>query len=342
MELGIYTFGDIVPDPASGHAVSPTERMAEVIAIARLADELGLDVFGLGEHHTLNFVASATATVLAAIAAVTTDIRLTSASTLLGTADPVRTFQEFATVDLVSRGRAEIVFGRGAFPEHFPLFGYDLNDYDAVFAEKLELFERLNSETHVTWSGNFRPALSNAEIAPRPCQPTLPVWIGALSPNSIARAAAYGLPLAMPLLGDTIAGYAGRAALYRDVWERAGHDPADIRIAGFSHFHVAATASAARDDFYPYYTNYFSFLSKRGGIPRATFAQMSAPDGVLVLGSPQEIIDRLMLMHETIGLTRYVGQIDVGGQPFSAVAKAIELYATEVAPVIPRETQQSG
>jgi alkanesulfonate monooxygenase SsuD/methylene tetrahydromethanopterin reductase-like flavin-dependent oxidoreductase (luciferase family) len=338
MELGIYTFGDVVPDPRTGRKVSQTERMTQVIEMARLADELGLDVFALGEHHTPNFILSATATALAAVAAVTKTIRLTSAVTLISTADPVRTYQEFATADLVSNGRIELILGRGAFTEGFPLFGYDLEDYDALFVEKVELFERLNSGGPVTWSGKFRSPLVGADVAPRPAQPRLPVWIGALSPESVARAATLGLPLAMPLLGGTVPGYARLADLYRQVWARAGRDPEAVRVAGFSHFNIAETAVAARDEYHPYYTAFFAHLSGRGGIPRPTFDQMSGPDGVLTIGSPQEIIDRLMGLHERVGLSRYLGQIDIGGQPFARIARAIELLATEVAPVIRRET----
>ncbi len=198
MELGIYTFGDIVADPHTGRTPSAGERMGQMLDMARLADNAGLDIIGVGEHHGLGFVNSATATTIAAMAAATKRIRLTSASTLLSTADPVRTFQEFATADLVSNGRVEIIFGRGAFNDNFPLFGYDMKDYDALFAEKLGLFAQLNGSDRVTWSGKFRPALNNAEIAPRPAQPKLPVWIGALSQGSVERAAGRCRRLSMP------------------------------------------------------------------------------------------------------------------------------------------------
>lgn len=338
MELGIYTFGDIVPDPHTGRKISPRERMEQLLAMARLAEDLGLDMFAVGEHHTPNFIASSPATVLAGVAAVTRAIRLSSAVTLISTADPVRTFQEFATVDLISGGRAELIFGRGAFTEGFPLFGYDLRDYDALFIEKLELFMRLNTEPRVSWSGRFRSRLVDAELAPRPVQPRLPVWVGALSPQSITRAATLGLPLALPLLGGTIPGYGNLVDLYRHTWVQSGRDPQDIRLAAFSHLNVADSAHAAREDYYPHYTAMFSHLSGRGGIARAAFNEMSAPDGVLMLGSPQEVIDRLMRLKERLGLNRYLGQIDIGGQSFAAIAKAIELFATKVAPVLRQES----
>src|SRR5271170_2588732 len=238
MELGIYTFGDMVIDPATGRAASPPERTRQMLEMARLADEAGLDIIGVGEHHGLRYVNSATATLMAAMAAVTKRIRLTSASTLISTADPVRTYQEFATADLVSEGRVEIIFGRGAFLDNFPLFGHDLNDYDELFVEKLGLFAMLNAQERVSWSGRFRPPLHDAEIAPRPAQKQLPVWIGAGSPASIARAAALGYPLALPMVGGNLANYAQAVTLYRQRWQQAGRDARDIRLATFAHLHV--------------------------------------------------------------------------------------------------------
>lgn len=202
MELGLYTFGDLVKDPKTGKTISGKERMHQLMELAKVADEAGLDILGVGEHHGLNFVNSATATTIAAMAAVTKRIRFTSASTLLTTADPVRTFQEFATADLVSEGRVEIIFGRGAFTDNFPLFGFDLKDYDNLFIEKLKLFELLNSNERVSWKGRFRPELIDAEIAPRPAQEKLPVWIGAGSQGSVIRAASLGYPVVIPFWAD--------------------------------------------------------------------------------------------------------------------------------------------
>jgi alkanesulfonate monooxygenase SsuD/methylene tetrahydromethanopterin reductase-like flavin-dependent oxidoreductase (luciferase family) len=339
MELGIYTFGDRVPDSRTGRMISQRERMEQVLALARLAEDLGLDIFAVGEHHTPQFIGSSPATILAAVAAVTRSIRLTSAVTLISTADPVRTFQEFATVDLISGGRAELIFGRGAFIEGFPLFGYNLQDYDALFIEKLDLFRQLNTQSAVSWSGKFRPPLRDAQPAPRPVQVQLPLWVGAVSPESVTRAATLGLPLALPLLGGTIPGYGQLADLYRQSWIESGHNPSEIGVAAFSHMTVAETSQSAREDYYPYYTGMFSHLSGRGGISRAAFDQMSSTDGVLMLGSPQEVIDRLLRLNERLGLRRYLGQIDLGGQPFAAVAKALELFATKVAPVVRNEAK---
>ena len=332
MELGIYTFGDMVADPHTGRKPSPVEKMRQLLDLAKLADEAGLDIIGVGEHHGLDYVNSATATLIAAMAAVTRRIRLTSASTLLSTADPVRTFQEFAMADLVSGGRVEIIFGRGAFTDNFPLFGFDLKDYDALFMEKLALFAELNSHDHVTWSGQFRPALDNAEIAPRPAQPKVPVSIGAGSPGSVARAARLGYPLTMPVLGGTFSGYADLAAIYRQAWQESGRPQSEARIATFSHLHVTETAGETEQDFYPYYSAYLRPF--KGPMPPATFAQMLSPHGTLVGGSVQQVIDKIMILKEAVGSTRYVGQIDIGGQPFAEIAKGVELFATKVAPVI--------
>jgi alkanesulfonate monooxygenase SsuD/methylene tetrahydromethanopterin reductase-like flavin-dependent oxidoreductase (luciferase family) len=337
MELGIYSFGDLVADSTTGRTISPKQRMDEVIAAAKLADEAGLDMFALGEHHRPDFTVSAAATVLAALAAVTTRIRLSSASTLLSAADPVRTFQEFATVDLISGGRAEIIVGRGAFIEGFALFGFDLKDYDALFAEKLGLLVALNESERVTWSGTFRPALHDAEVAPRPFQKRLPLWVGALSPPSVTRAAALGLPLALPMVGGDLAGYGQTAALYRQAWAHFGFSPADARVATFSHMHIAETSQAAREEFLPAYARYLdqAMRSHRGqGIPRAAVEQMAGPRGALLLGSPEEVIEKILAQYEVLGHTRYLGQIDVGGQPFAKVAKGIELLATKVAPAV--------
>jgi alkanesulfonate monooxygenase SsuD/methylene tetrahydromethanopterin reductase-like flavin-dependent oxidoreductase (luciferase family) len=333
MELGIYTFGDLVAHPKSGRAVSAPERVRQMMDMAKLADEAGLDIIGVGEHHTLRYVNSATATMMAAMAAVTTHIRLTSASTLISTADPVRTFQEFATADLISGGRIEIIFGRGAFLDNFPLFGLALDDYDALFVEKLGLFALLNAQERVTWSGRFRAPLNDAEIAPRPAQKALPVWIGAGSPGSVARAAALGYPLALPMVGGSLGAYSRIAAHYRHCWQQSGRATQDLKLATFAHLHVTDTARQTNEDFYPFYSAYLAPLFK-GPMPPPVFAQMLSPEGALVGGSPQQVIDKMLAQHEALGTTRFVGQIDIGGQSFPQVAKGIEIFATKVAPAI--------
>jgi alkanesulfonate monooxygenase SsuD/methylene tetrahydromethanopterin reductase-like flavin-dependent oxidoreductase (luciferase family) len=331
LELGLYTFGDRVADPKTGRTPSAHERMRDMLAMAKLADEAGLDILGVGEHHALRYVNSATATIIAAMATITKRIRFTSASTSISTADPVRTFQEFATADLASDGRVEIVFGRGAFTDNFPLFGLSLDDYDALFVEKVALFAELNAHERVTSSGQFRPALHDAEVAPRPAQAKLPVWIGAGSPDSVVRAALLGYPLAIPVLGGSLGGYTRIVALYRHAWEQSGRPRDEARVAMFSHLHVTETAKETRDDFFPYYSAYLEPLFK-GPMPRPTYHQMLAPEGSLVGGSVDEVVDKILAHHEALGMCRYLGQIDIGGQSFSDVAKGIELFATRVAP----------
>jgi alkanesulfonate monooxygenase SsuD/methylene tetrahydromethanopterin reductase-like flavin-dependent oxidoreductase (luciferase family) len=340
MELGIYTFGDLVANPKSKTALSGQERMRQMIEMAKIAEDAGLDIVGVGEHHSLKFVNSATAVTIAAMAAVTKRIRFTSATTLLSTADPVRTFQEFATADLVSNGRVEIIFGRGAFTDNFPLFGFNINDYDALFIEKLGLFEELNANELVTWKGRFRPALSNAEIAPRPAQKKLPVWIGAGSAGSVARAASLGYPVAIPVLGGSLSAYAHTAAFYRQVWEQSGHAAKDIRLAFFSHLHVTGTFQQTCEDFYPNYSAYLEPLFKRP-MPKEQYEQMLSEQGTLFGGSPQEVIDKILFLQEEMSASRYVGQIDIGGQAFSDVARGIELFGAKVVPVIRKQASSS-
>ena len=333
MELGLYTFGDLVINPKTGSKVSAQERTKQMLEMAVIADEAGLDILGVGEHHGLNFVNSATATTLSAMAAITKNIRLTSATTLLSTADPVRTFQEFATADLISGGRVELIFGRGAFTDNFPLFGFDTKDYDALFMEKFRLFETLNTHEKVTWQGNFRPALQEAEIAPRPAQHQLPVWIGAGSPNSVARAAMLRYPVAIPVLGSTLPNYAQTAAVYHQAWQQSNHGEKKGKLAIFSHLHVTETSQQTSEDFYPYYSAYLQPLFK-GPMPKEQYNFMLSPQGSLIGGSPQQVIDKIMYLKEYAGASRYVGQIDIGGQSFADVVKGIELFASKVAPAI--------
>jgi len=329
MELGLYTFGDRIADPVSGKKISAKERLNQMMEMAVIADAAGLDIIGVGEHHQLDYVNSATATLIAAMAAVTKRIRFTSASTSISTADPVRTFQEFATADLVSNGRVEIIFGRGAFTDNFPLFGFDLKDYDELFLEKIKLFDLLNTNERVTWRGAFRPELNQAEIAPRPVQKKLPVWIGAGSPGSIARAATMGYPLAIPVLGGTLNSYAQLANLYKQVWLQSGHTASALRLSVFSHLQVTNGSKASLDEFYNYYSAYLKPLFK-GPLPKEHFQQMISPQGTLIAGSAQEVIDKILFLKE-MGVSRYAGQIDIGGQPWNKVVKSIELFATKVA-----------
>jgi probable LLM family oxidoreductase len=338
-EFGLYTFGELTPDPQSGRAISAQQRLADILAAAKLADEAGFDVFAVGEHHRLDMAIAATPVVLAAIAARTKTIRLASAVTILSTADPVRVFEDFATVDLISGGRAEVIAGRGVFTESFPLFGFDLADYDALFAEKLELLMKLNAADHVTWQGHFRPPLNDAPIPPRPVQNRLPLWIGTGgTKSSVERAGAWGLPLALANISVPPAQLAPLAEFYRSAGMLAGHSASALKLSIASHLHVAEDSQTALDEFYPYYSGYFRNHTpsqyRAREITRADYDALAAPQGALFVGSPQQIVDKIMYERELFGHQRFLAQIDVGGLPFAKVAQVIELFATKVAPVV--------
>jgi probable LLM family oxidoreductase len=338
VELGIYSFGDTHRDPSTGAIVGAHQRIRELVAEIELADEVGLDVFGVGEHHRAEFSVSAPAVVLAAAAARTRTIRLTSAVTVLSSEDPVRVFQQYATLDLLSDGRAEIMAGRGSFIESFPLFGYDLDDYEPLFAEKLELLLALREQATITWSGRFRAPLEHQTVYPRPLQSPLPVWIAVGgTPASVVRAGTLGLPLAIAIIGGAPARFAPLADLYRDAARSADHDPAGLRLGINSFCYVADTSQRAADEFYPGYAQVMTQLGReRGWGPstRAQFEQLRGPQGSLLVGSPSEIVEQILYQHELFGHTRFLAQMDVGGQPHDRLMHAIELFGTRVAPEV--------
>jgi alkanesulfonate monooxygenase SsuD/methylene tetrahydromethanopterin reductase-like flavin-dependent oxidoreductase (luciferase family) len=340
MELGVYTFGDITPDPNTHRAISIPQRYAEVLAAAKLADQVGLDVFGVGEHHRLDIPISSPAAVMAAIAGGTKRIRLTSAVTVLSTLDPVRVFQDFATVDLLSGGRAELIAGRGAFTESFALFGDDIANYDALFAEKLDLLLKLNDSERVTWQGRFRPPLNNFEISPRPAG-KLPIWLGVGgNPESALRAGDLGLPLILANITQPPANFIGQIAAYRQRHAEKGHDASTLKVAIATHVHVAKDSQTALEEFYPHYSAYFREHAPRtnlaGEISHDVYEKRASPTGPIFVGSPQQIIDKLMYERELFALDRFLGQVDIGGLPYAKVAKSIELLATQVLPAIRR------
>jgi alkanesulfonate monooxygenase SsuD/methylene tetrahydromethanopterin reductase-like flavin-dependent oxidoreductase (luciferase family) len=338
MELGLYTFGDVTPDPHSGVAVSAAQRCAEIVAAAKLADAASFDVFGVGEHHRLDMAISSPAVVMAALAQATTRIRLTSAVTVLSTLDPVRVFQDFATVDLLSNGRAEITAGRGAFTESFPLFGYDPADYDALFAEKLDLLVKLNRAPRITWEGRFRSALKDAEISPRPVD-RLDIWVGVGgNPESPLRAAEYGLPMVLANITRPPANFVDQIAAYRQRHAERGHPAETRKVAIATHLHIAKDSQTAIDEFYPYYNAYFSGHAPRPDLPRgvssAVYNERLNAKGPIFVGSPQQIIDKLMYERELFGHDRFLAQVDLGGKPYKLVAQCIELLAEKVLPVL--------
>jgi len=339
MEIGLYTFGDLVPHPSTGQRPSPTRRINEIIAAARLAEDVGLDVFGIGEHHRRDFAVSTPAIVLSAIAAQTRRIRLTSAATVLAASDPVRVFEDFATLDLVSEGRAEIMAGRGAFVESFPLFGYDLDSYDELFVENYFLLRKLGMGERITWQGKFRPELNNADIAPRPYQNELPIWIAVGgSMQSAARAGSLGAPMMLAALGGPISARKGIVDLYR---KSASRRAKGLRVALAGHTHVGSTSQSARDIFYPHYSNYWH-QATGGRVPpmsRNQFDAAASAGMALMVGSSDEISERLLLAREVLGIDRFLAQIDLGSLPFSEVAAVIERLGTQIAPVVRKATR---
>jgi probable LLM family oxidoreductase len=336
MELGLYTFAEL----ASG-AISPAQRMRDLLEEIELADQVGLDVFGVGEHHRPDFVVSSPAVVLGAAAARTRTIRLTSAVTVLSSDDPVRVFQDFATLDLLSGGRAEIMAGRGSFIESFPLFGYDLDHYDELFAEHLELLLALRAGEHVSWSGRHRAPIDGLGVYPRPVQDPLPVWVAVGgNPPSAVRAGALGLPMALAIIGGEPARFAPLVELYRDAARRAGHEPAQLPMSINSHGYVANTTQRAADEYVGAYATMMNRIGRERGwspLGRAQFDALRSPRGALVVGSPQEVAEKIVRQHDVFGHARFLMQVSVGTLPHAQVLRSIELLGTEVAPLVRRE-----
>jgi probable LLM family oxidoreductase len=315
--------------------------MRELIEEAVLADELGLDVFALGEHHRPDYLVSSPAVVLAAIAMRTERIRLSSAVTVLSSDDPVRVFQQFAELDLLSGGRAEIMAGRGSFVESFPLFGYDLDDYDELFAEKLELLLALRESAHVTWSGRHRPALDDAGVWPRPLQDPLPVWVAVGgTPQSAVRAGALGLPLTVAIIGGQPERFVPFVELHRRAAAAAGHDPARIPVAINTHAFVGRTSEQATEAFARPYLEMMNRIGRERGWPpsgRREFDALRSARGALAVGDPEQVAEKLLFEHELFGHQRYVGQMSIGAVEHRDVLRSIELFGTEVAPVVRSE-----
>jgi alkanesulfonate monooxygenase SsuD/methylene tetrahydromethanopterin reductase-like flavin-dependent oxidoreductase (luciferase family) len=336
MQLGILSLGDLQNDPETGQPVPAARRIDEIVSHAVLADDLGLDVFGLGEHHSLDFAVSSPAVVLAAIAARTRSIRLTSAVTVLSTLDPVRVYQDFATLDLLSRGRAEVIAGRSAFLEPFSLFGVSLDDYDDVFVEKLDLLLKLRDRSHISWSGRFRSPLDHTAIAPRAYQEPLPVWAGlGGSPQSAQRAGRLGLPMVLGHIGGPLAQARRIVEIYRAAGEAAGH-PERLKVGLSTHFFAAATPVAARQVF-PQYHEYLrpKTVGGRGFlVTQEQFEAGTRPGQAIMVGSSEELIDKIMDAYTELGVDRFFGQVDWGGLPRRLVEESIHRYATEIAPVV--------
>lgn len=339
MQIGIDSFAATSAEDGSGPVLSGTEAISQLLDRIERADQVGLDVFGIGEHHRREFLDSAPAVILAAAAARTRRIRLTSAVTVLSAADPVRVFQNFATLDLISGGRAEMVVGRGSFIESFPLFGYDLADYDALFAEKLDLLLTIREHEHVHWSGRYRPALTGQGVYPRPVQDALPIWIGVGgTPQSFVRAGSLGLPLMVAIIGGETHRFRPLIDLYREAGRRAGHAPEQLRVGLHALGYVAETTEAAVADYYPGYAQTFTKIGKERGWPPVTLAHFHAllsPKGALLVGNPEEVA-RKIVQHSTAlgGLDRVTFQMDNAALPPDKLLRSIELIGTRVAPTV--------
>jgi probable LLM family oxidoreductase len=345
MELGLHTFGDVDAN-AVDKGVEGARRLKNLLEEIELADQVGLDVFGLGEHHRPDYVISSPATVLAAAAARTRQIRLTSAVTVLSSDDPVRVFQEFATLDLISGGRAEIMAGRGSFIESFPLFGYDLGDYDDLFTEKLELLLAIRDQEIVTWQGQMRPAINGRGVYPRPLQDRLPVWIAVGgTPQSVARAGALGLPLAIAIIGGEYPRFKPFADLYRQSGERAGVDPSKLKTSINVHGFIADTTEAAADQFYGPQAEVMNRIGReRGWGPtnRGHFDQARGPLGNLFVGEPELVAEKIIAAHKVFKMDRFLLQMAIGPMPHDQIMRGIELYGTKVAPIVRKELTGSA
>jgi probable LLM family oxidoreductase len=340
-EIGLYSFAELTPDPHTGKMITPAQRLKNLLETIELAEQVGLDVFALGEHHRSDFVSSAPAVILAAAAARTQTIRLSSAVTVLSSDDPVRVFQDFATLDLLSHGRAEIMAGRGSFIESFPLFGYDLRDYDSLFAEKLELLLKLREDEHISWSGRHRSALDGQGVYPRPLQDPLPVWIAVGgTPQSVVRAATLGVPLALAIIGGQPEQFAPLVNLYYRAAQNAGHDTSQLHFSINSHGYIADSRQQAIDEAFPSFQLVMNKIGRERGWPPMTREQFEASStlrGANFVGSPDDVIEKILFQHEIFGHDRLLLQLSIGTMPHDQIMHAIELLGTRVAPVVRRE-----
>src|SRR5665213_1764448 len=343
MELGLITFADIKPGKNQNKAISTHQRIKDLMEEIQLADQLGLDIFGIGEHHRPDYAVSAPPVILGAAAMITKKIKLTSAVTVLSSHDPVRVFQDFAEVDLLSSGRAEIMAGRGSFIESFPLFGYDLNDYDELFSEKLDLLLKINESEIISWRGKHRPSFEELGVYPRPYQSKIPVWIAAGgTPESAVRAATLQLPLMLAIIGGRPEQFIHFINLYKEASKQTGRDMSKLQFGINNHFYVGEDSKKAGDEFYPYYAEMMNRVGRDRGWPPFTKPQFEiarSTQGALMVGSVQQIIDKILYEYELFGFSRFMAQASVGNVPHKLVMKSIELFGTKVAPVVRENTK---
>lgn len=338
LEFGLYSIGDHLPNPHTGSMISAQQRIHELIEASKLADEAGFDVFAVGESHQAHFTTQAHTVILGAIAQATKNIKIASSATVLSTSDPVRVYEDFATLDLISNGRAEIVAGRGSRVGAYSLLGFDVRDYEELFEEKMELLLQLNNEDKVTWTGQFRAPLDNASILPQPQNGRMPIWRAVGGPPASAIKAGYaGVPMMMTTLGGPAINFKISVDAYRDAAERSGFDAAALPIATTSLFYTAETTQDALREYYPHANSGMQAL-RGSGYPKQQFAQATDYRDALMIGSPQQIIEKMLYQYELYGQQRFMAQIDFGGVPFDKIAKNIELIATKIMPAIKKHT----
>jgi probable LLM family oxidoreductase len=345
MEIGICTFADVGTHPVSKEKIGPHQRLLNLLEEIELADQLGLDVFAVGEHHRPDYAVSSPATVLAAAAVKTKHIKLSSGVTVLSSDDPVRVYQQFATVDLLSSGRAEIMAGRGSFIESYPLFGYDLEDYDALFAEKLHMLVRLNENAIVNWEGKHTQNIKGRGVYPRAFLEKLPIWVAVGgTPESVIRAAEYGLPMTLAIIGGMPARFAPFTQLYRKVYKEAGHDMAKLQLCINSHTYIADNTQQALDEFYPPYAEVMTRIGRERGWPGLTRDQFNAStekDGALLVGSPQQVVEKILYEYELFGHSRFLAQMSIGALPHKQAMRSIELLGNKVAPEVRKHVRKA-
>ncbi|GGK04572.1 luciferase [Lentibacillus kapialis] len=338
MEFGLYTLGDHIPNPLTGDRISSQQRIGEMIELAKLAEEAGIDIFSVGESHQEYFTTQAHSVVLSAIAQATEKIKITSSSTIISTLDPVRVYEDFATIDLISGGRTEIIAGRASRVGNFDLLGYNLRDYEALYEEKFDLLLTLNEKEVVNWDGQFRAPLKNARVLPRPLNGSLPIWRAVGGPPASAIKAGYaGVPMFLATLGGPASSFKRSIDAYRQAAESNGYDPSELPIATAGFFYTAETTQQAQQEVYPHVNQGMQLINGRG-YPKQHFAQGADTRDVMNIGSPQQIIEKILYQHELFGHQRYIAQMDFGGVPFDQLKKNIELIGTEILPAVKKYT----